>query len=221
MKDFQENIVPSAAQNSKPVFIHHNPKCKNKILFVGNSITKHAPKPSIGWELDCGMAASCLENDYVHLMIEKAKQYDENVSFAIAAIAEFERGFFTLNLPDLYQDAADYDADIVIMFFGANVAVEYDTMENPPKTFGAAYEELRNFVSHNGKAKVFHSQGYYIRPVLDDEKMVVAEKYGDEFINIEDIRNSPDTHGMFNHPNDLGMQLIADRFWEYVEKELK
>ena len=28
-----------------------------KILFVGNSITKHAPKADINWLNDCGMAA--------------------------------------------------------------------------------------------------------------------------------------------------------------------
>ena len=71
MQNFQENIVPSLGQNSQDVFIYNNQNSKLRILFVGNSITKHAPKPSIGWNRDCGMAASSIEHDYVHLIVKK------------------------------------------------------------------------------------------------------------------------------------------------------
>lgn len=37
-----------------------------KILFVGNSITKHAPKADINWLNDCGMAASQTDKDYAY-----------------------------------------------------------------------------------------------------------------------------------------------------------
>ena len=84
MQNFQENIVPSLGQNSQDVFIYNNPNSKLRILFVGNSITKHAPKPSIGWNRDCGMAASSIEHDYVHLIVKKIMdQYDKNVSYGI------------------------------------------------------------------------------------------------------------------------------------------
>jgi hypothetical protein len=56
VKDFQENVVPALQQNSKPVWISENTGLR--ITFAGNSITKHAPKPDIGWDRDCGMAAS-------------------------------------------------------------------------------------------------------------------------------------------------------------------
>lgn len=219
MKDFQENIVPAERQNEKPVWISENSGLR--IVFAGNSITKHAPKPSIGWDRDCGMAASCLEKDYVHLILKKIRQYDKNVSWCIAQVADFERGFFEQEAKDLYSSAGDFGADIVIMFFGANVSKDYDSMENPPKTFLEAFEDMRNLLSNNGKAKVYISEGFYIRPVLDAAKKAVAEKYGDTFISMDDIRTREDSHGLFNHPGDLGMELIADRFFKAIEPEVK
>ena len=221
MKDFQENIVPALAQNSENVFIYNNENSKLKILFVGNSITKHAPKPSIGWTNDCGMAASSLERDYVHIIIKRImEQYDKNVSFAIAQVAEYERTFFNCEPECSYKEIKDFDADIIITFYGANVTKDYDTMANPPKTFAKAYEDMRNYLV-GSNTSVYHSMGFYIRPVLDAEKLSVAKKYGEPFIDISDIRSLPETHGLFNHPNDLGMQMIADRFFEAIEKDLK
>ena len=155
MKDFQENIVPALAQNSENVFIYNNENSKLKILFVGNSITKHAPKPSIGWTNDCGMAASSLERDYVHIIIKRImEQYDKNVSFAIAQVAEYERTFFNCKPECSYKEIKDFDADIIITFYGANVTKDYDTMENPPKTFAEAYED------ENSSAIVVARKGY-------------------------------------------------------------
>ena len=39
-----------------------------KVLFLGNSITKHGPKADIDWSGNWGMAASAEAKDYVHLV---------------------------------------------------------------------------------------------------------------------------------------------------------
>ncbi len=219
MTNFQENIVPAENQNSGNVFLHINGGIK--ILFAGNSITKHEPKPSIGWNRDCGMAASCAEKDYVHLIVERLKKYDPRLSYGIAQVAAFERGFFNKTPDMLYSAAREFDPDIIVMFFGANVSKDFDNMQNPPKKFGEAYAELRRYLDKSGKARVFHSEGFYIRPVLDAEKEKAAAESGDVFIRIDDIRTREDTHGAFNHPGDTGMQAIADRFLEYLEPAVK
>ncbi len=167
------------------------------------------------------MAASCLEKDYVHILVEKVKAYDQNVAFGIAQVAEYERDFLALRLEDRYQKAADFHADIIIMFFGANVSRDYPNMENPEKTFGQAVEDLRNFLNPDNKAKVFISEGFYIKPKLEEEKKILCSKYGDTFISLGDIPYQENTHGDYNHPNDLGMQAIADTFWCYLEPEIK
>ncbi len=40
----------------------------NRILFLGNSLTLHGPKPEIQWTGNWGMAASAQDKDYVHLL---------------------------------------------------------------------------------------------------------------------------------------------------------
>lgn len=219
-RDLQENIVPAENQNARDYFSYGGGK-GIKVLFVGNSITKHAPKPQIGWVNDCGMAASGLDKDYVHLTVEKIKKYDSEMSFSILQVANFERNFETMNIYEEYKYAIDYKADIIIMFFGANVSKEYDKQENPAVKFGERYEQLRNALNSHGKARVFHSEGFYIRPVLNDEKRAAAERLGDTYIELGDIVTREDTHGKFNHPGDKGMQEISDKFFKTIEPTLK
>ncbi len=219
MNDYQKNIVPAVGQNKRNIFVHGNDGFK--ILFVGNSITKHAPKADIGWERDCGMAASSLENDYVHQLIQTIrKEYRKDTSYAIVQAASFEFTYSTANIPELYAEIQDYDPDIMIMFIGANVTKSYETDPNITVKFGDAYEKLRNYLCGKNTV-VFHSQGFYIRSILDKEKEAVAKKYGDTFIHIEDIRTNPATHDeIYNHPNDFGMEQLAERFWQEIKNKL-
>ncbi len=216
MKDLQKNIVPATNQNTESFYIHKEGSGV-RVMFVGNSITKHAPKPEMGWTNDCGMAASSIDKDYVHILEKRISEVDPDAAFSLLQVADYEWNFFKKDAQTEYAEPAKFKPDIVIMFFGANVDKDYDTAENPPKTFGKAFEDLRNTLN-SGKTRFIISDGFYIRPVLDAEKKKVAEKYGDCYANLEDIRSREDTHGMFNHPSDLGMAMIADRFWECIEK---
>ena len=220
MKDLQKNDVPATNQVKKNVFVHENSGIR--ILFAGNSITKHSPRPAMGWLNDCGMAASDIDHDYVHLLLSKIREYDKNAAWAIAQVGGYEANLFNGAKPgDHHSEAADFDADIIIMFYGANTPKEYDTMENPPRTFGDAYEEMRNFLDKSGKARVIHCQGFYVRPKLDKEKIKICEKYGDTWVSLGDIGTREETHGRFNHPSDLGMQIIAEKLWEKTEPIIK
>ena len=101
---------------------------------------------------------------------------------------------------------------------------DYDagTMNPPPaRTFGEALDAFRTYLDPEGKALVLFSQGFYIRPKLDAEKEAVAKKHGDVFVNMEDVRSRKDTHGRYNHPGDLGMELIAERFWQHIEQRIR
>lgn len=214
MPNYQENIVPAQNQNRADIFIYG--EGRPRVLFVGNSITKHAPKPDIGWTRDCGMAASCLENDYVHIFGREYTKKHPGASYGILQAANFERGFADFDIEGRYRDAIEWAPDVVIMFFGANVSHEYDAAEAPEVRFGDRYEALRNALGQGG-ARFYHAEGFYLRPKLTEERRAVCDKYGDVWIGMGGINDLPEAHGQFNHPGDLGMRLIAERMLEYVD----
>ena len=77
---YQANIVPSSNQVKKASELFGVPpeKASRRVAFVGNSITRHGPKPSIGWVNDCGMAASSVDKDYVHQEGKSARYAEQN-----------------------------------------------------------------------------------------------------------------------------------------------
>ena len=82
MEQMDKNTVKSENQLNKMSHItFENETGKGaRVLFVGNSITRHGVKADIGWFNDWGMAATSKENDYVHitkkLVLEKGLSID-------------------------------------------------------------------------------------------------------------------------------------------------
>ena len=65
-----------------------------RVLFLGNSITRHGIKREIGWHFDHGMAASAREKDYVHLLMAQIRSVHADASFCICQGAEWERRYW-------------------------------------------------------------------------------------------------------------------------------
>ena len=65
-----------------------------KVLFIGNSITRHGPKPEIGWPNDWGMAASAPEKDYVHQTVALLEEKGVRVDFAFANFSKWEVNYW-------------------------------------------------------------------------------------------------------------------------------
>ncbi len=216
---FQENPVPALGQNARNRTAFDPTKKGPRVLFIGNSITLHGPRPEIGWTNNWGMAASAREKDYVHLLERKIRAARPDAQCCLLQVADtFERSFYKRDWSRAPFDwAKEFKPDVIVLFFGANVPGAYDsgTMK-PARSFASALEELLFYLSPDGKAQVLISQGFYVREKLDAEKEIVARKPRRTFVKIEDIRSRADTHGRYNHPNDLGMQLIAERFWEHM-----
>ena len=221
--DFQYNPVPALGQNAQDQAAF-DPECTGpRVLFVGNSITLHGPRPQIGWSNNWGMAASSADKDYVHLLQKRIAALRPDAQCCLLQVAgTVERSFFKpdWSCEEHFRWAREFKPDVVVLFFGANVPKEYDagTMDPPPaRSFADALDAFREWIDPEGKARALFCQGFYVRPVLDAEKERVAAKRGDAFVKLDDFRERADAHGRFNHPGDLGMQLIADRIWEHLE----
>ena len=215
--DLQKNVVPAERQVKRAFRTFGKENGSPRVLYVGNSITRHGPKPDIGWTNDCGMAASSIEKDYVHVNAAMVAKVKPNAEFACLNVADsLERKFSDPGWkPETYfKDVKAFKADIVVFFFGANVAKSYDDDPSAsPRSFKDAVLALRDYLDA-GKTTFLIAEGFYIRPVLDAEKKAAAAARGDVFVTIDDFRRGADVHGRFNHPNDEGMQRIARRFFE-------
>ncbi len=96
-----------------------------KIMVLGNSISNHGTSASSGWFApdSQGMAATSLEKDFVHIVLNKAKEINPNVEVKIVTAWSLEANFdqWETLIASEYQDAVNYDADIIIAQFGENV----------------------------------------------------------------------------------------------------
>lgn len=89
------NTVPSKDQLAPNLWVtfEMGDTDAKRILFVGNSITRHGVAPWIGWNNDWGMAASAKERDYVHLTASALKKRWGACDFCITQAADWERNY--------------------------------------------------------------------------------------------------------------------------------
>lgn len=195
-----------------------------KVMFVGNSITLHSLRPEIGWNFEHGMAASCIENDYVHILADKINGLVPDSSFCICQVAEWEReyknGDSTLHL---FENAGNFEADIIVVRFLENCS--HKDFDSP--AFKKNMISLLNFLNRSGKAKFVFTTSFFKHPGND-----VIEEYAKEtaspFVYISDLGERDDMkaiglfehEGVANHPGDLGMRTMAERIFEELKNLL-
>jgi hypothetical protein len=200
----------------------------DRILFLGNSITLCLPN---NW----GLSASTPEKDYAHLLAGKIdaqtggrllmvsmdkKLVDGEQQPGTANILNvahiFERNYRTYKAEKLrYQ--IDAKPDIVIMAFGENV---------PPATFDAAiFKKALQTLADDFKAgsnpHIFMS-GVILgsNTIIDGIKRdVCAENPSHRaFVDMTVVSRDPKNIGDFGHPNDQGMQKIAETLFQAIQK---
>ena len=221
----KKNTVSSENQLrvGESVFIDNAEGKGKRVMFVGNSITLHGPNESLGWFNRCGMAASSLENDYVHIVMDKVLDKDGDASFCICQAAGWERTYKDgKEAMEKYSAARDFDADIIIMRIIENCKVaEYDA-----DAFFKEYAEFINYLNKSGKAKIILTTGFWKHPG-DKEIAATGEKYGYPTVYLGDLGEDDammakelyEHKGVGMHPGDKGMENIALRIWEVLSKE--
>ena len=215
-KDILENTVSVKTQftDSKYIWFTIKDNAKLKILFIGNSITRHAPLESIGWYHDCGMAASSLENDYVHVLIRELEKKYGNISYCMCQAVNWEYNFNKdLEVLKEYDIVKEFDADIVIIRFGENSNMELLKTED----FYKHFDFMTKYFYNDHCKKIVTSLFWRYEPIdIPIEKVakdngyiyVPIYKYGDmdECKALTEYEHG----GVKKHPNDYGMKMIAE-----------
>lgn len=192
-----------------------------KIAVLGNSITRHGPKPDIGWNNDFGMAASDREHDYVHRLFAKLTESGKRVCFFVKQFAFWERNL-TGEFTDDYSDVKEFRPDIVVFRLGENVDSKTDA-----SVFEAEVERLLDYVG-SGSARLLLTTCFWHKNMVDDVIRRICEKHGLTPCELGDLGERPEMKaiGLFEHsgvaahPGDLGMENIAERIFNALVKLL-
>lgn len=191
-----------------------------KIMFVGNSITRHGVKEDIGWLWDFGMAASCKENDYVHRLI-KAIDKKTSAQYCICQAAAWEQNHKNPeSVMDIYEPAAEFGADIIVMRIVENCHNGFDEA-----AFRKNYTKLIEYLDTNN-AKLILTSGFWKHDIADSCIKDAAEALGAPYVYLGDLGEDPKMRadgkfwheGVQYHPGDLGMENIAKRIFVELEK---
>lgn len=199
----------------------------SKVLYLGNSITLHGPAPKIGWTLNCGMAASAPEKDYVHLLTAKlAKAAGGEPQIMVKNIADFERQFETYDLEAGLKAELAFEPQLVIIAIGENVpALATDEARSK---YQAAFARLLSTLKKHGNPVIVARSSFWADPAKDNGMEQASSAAGAVFLKIGDLGKNRENYAtserkfenaaVGNHPGDKGMQAIADALWTAIEK---
>lgn len=190
----------------------------HKVLFLGNSITKHGPKKDIDWSGNWGMAATAEANDYVHLvtkaLTEKAGAAPEVM---VKNIADFERAYSGYDIAAKLKDAIEFKADLIILAIGENVP-GLKTPEDKAKLQASVTTLLRSLKGDRSPTILVRSC-FWANAAKDEALQGACTAVGGIYVNISNLGKDeanygrserPYKHaGVANHPGDKGMAAIA------------
>lgn len=224
MSQIEKNTV-KAENQLKPRFriTFDNESGKGRrILFVGNSITRHAPKPDIGWYDDWGMAATAREKDYVHLTEKAVSDIDPDAVFCICQSADWELNFTEgSKVWDFFEPARNFGADIIVMRLIENCKID----KYEKSGFKKEYTGFVNYLKGSTDAKIIITSGFWKHPG-DEALEEIASELGADFVYLGDLGELPEMRadGLFEHegvamhPGDGGMRVISERITEMIKK---
>ena len=190
-----------------------------KILFLGNSITKHGPKPSIGWTSNWGMAASAEEKDYVHLVTSGlTKTGGKAPETMVRSMSVFERGYATFDIDAQLKAECAFQADLVILAIGENVP-QLKSAEEQAK-FKAGVTKILSQLKAASNPVIVVRSCFWPNKTKDDILKAACEEVGGIYVDISDLAKDEANYGRSErkfehkgvaaHPGDKGMQGIAD-----------
>ena len=214
----KENTVSAVNQMQGHNPIMGRADASPKIAFVGNSITCHFIAEAIGWPRQCGMAASSLENDYVHQVMKAVREIYPNADASLALQADWERAFWEGEKPlESTREVREWKPDVVVIRVGENTGEETLSRGDYAQ---AVVDMARYFGGDHAKYVV--TDQFWRNEKKNECLRRAAEMLNAEFASITDLGDdiTMTACGLFEHggvachPGDKGMRAIADRILE-------
>ncbi|MDR2951579.1 MAG: SGNH/GDSL hydrolase family protein [Prevotella sp.] len=200
-----------------------------KWVAVGNSITWHPINNN--WAGEWGMAATSIENDYVHILNQNFKNNFDSVSFKIDWAVDWETNHPNYDL-SYFDKFFDGDEDLVVIRLGENVK---DTTN-----FEADFRHLIQHLKHLSPNAKFVITGIFMSDSNDlkyketiQKKIAKSEnciwvpinqldtKENRNFIGNTVNGRTIENQAVADHPGDKGMEAIAEVIFESLQKKGK
>lgn len=192
-----------------------------KVLILGNSITYHGAKASVGWSGNWGMAASAAGKDYVHLLESRIKKARPDAIIKFGNIAgSFERQFWKYN-PDAFKEYSRLNADLIILEIGENINDSLAVKNLLATHLLAFVHEL----SANKDLKVCLAGSFWPNRNIDRILKTTCAQNNWVYVDLQGLYqdrakntaiNQYSDKGVGRHPSDMGMENIANRIWDKI-----
>lgn len=228
-------LVFSCAAMAEQSQLDQHAKCPSspdnayRVLFVGDSITRHAFNDDtirdLGWSHASGMGASSAKTDYSSQLVSMIAN-DRNQEVVKCYHTYGGSGSVTDRVAGLPM-VADTKPDLVVLQLG-----EHDDAASDPTGFRHQYTALiRQVRAMPSKPKVIAVGPWSLAPLnakgeysdgsaaVDREMYSVAIEEALEYLSVRDIAAIPEAHGWGAsdgvrwHPNDLGHAMYAARLF--------
>ncbi len=190
-----------------------------RVLILGNSITLHGPKPSIGWTSNWGMAASAPEKDFVHIVARSLAGPAGNApQLMVKNIVAFERQYASYDVADKLKEGLAFQADLVILAIGENTH-GLNTPEARAQ-FEKSVEKLLQELKAASQPTIIVRSCFWPNRDKDQALKQACQAVGGTFVDISALSKNKANFarserefahaGVAGHPGDRGMQAIAD-----------
>lgn len=198
---------------------HHISRDFHKVVFIGNSITKHGPSKKVDWSGNWGMAASAAEKDYVHIVTAAlTKKGKKPPAVLVKNAAAFERGYMTFDMEKEMKDIFEFGADLVIIALGENVRAFKD--DEQKALFKKSLKGALLKIKQKSNPLIVIRSCFWANKVKDDLLKEIADEVGGRFVDMSSLSKDKSNfarserdyshEGVAGHPGDKGMKAIAD-----------
>lgn len=186
------------------------------VVILGNSITYAPQNLSIGWNNNCGMAATQPENDYVHLLTGKLRKENSRCTVTIKNISNFEREYSSYDFDGELKLLTDLKPDLLIIRIGENV----DQASLDSLKFDLSYQTLiKRFKAVSPSVKILAVGSFWGNKPVDNIMQNHSKWVGLSFL-MNDLSNQAfgiyTDLGVAAHPSDKGMKAISNVIWDGI-----